>query len=268
MRDSADVPVNNDFTVISLNLRFGLADDGVNSWTNRKKGVADFLQAQSANFIGLQEANDFQIDFIAANLAGYAYIGKRSPAPRFWQNNVLFYDKRWQCISHKHFYLSPTPDVPSQFSDSRWPRQCTIGLFERHQRRLICINTHFDFEAPVQRKSAKIILEQLSWLPVELPVVLMGDFNATPESDCHLILTGSGQEAALDGPPFRNVFGEPYPGTFHGFSGEPTGDCIDWILYRGNITPVAWEVIRSTFNGLYPSDHFPVLAQFRWQVEC
>jgi endonuclease/exonuclease/phosphatase family metal-dependent hydrolase len=260
--------VTDTFTVISLNLRFGLADDGANSWVSRKKGVAAFLRSHKADFIGLQEANDFQVDFIAGHLAGYAYIGKRNPAPRAWQNNVLFFSNQWQCVSQKHLYLSPTPGVPSRFSDSRWPRQCTIGLFERGQMRLICINTHFDFEPPVQRKSAKIILDQISRLPSAWPVILMGDFNASPDSDCYRILTGSGTGIEKTGLTLKNVFDVPYPGTFHGFSGESTGDCIDWILYRGNIAPIACDLIRSKFNGVYPSDHFPVRTQFRWQAEC
>jgi endonuclease/exonuclease/phosphatase family metal-dependent hydrolase len=259
--------VTDTFTVISFNLRFGLADDGANRWAIRKKAVAEFLRTHKVDFFGLQEANDFQVDFIAGNLLEYTYIGKRNPAPRFWQNNVLFFSNQWQCVSQKNLYLSPTPEVPSRFSDSRWPRQCTIGLFERDQRRLICIDTHFDFEPQVQRKSAKIILDQISRLPTGLPVILMGDFNASPDSDCHLILTGRGAGTEKTGSRLRNAFNEPYPGTFHGFSGESTGDCIDWILFSGNITPVACDVIRSKFNGVYPSDHFPVRTQFRWQAE-
>jgi len=253
------------FSVISFNLRFGLADDGPNSWGYRKAGVAEFLQTHRADFIGLQEANDFQVDFVDHELVEYAYIGMRNPAPRFWQNNVLFYNPQWRCISQKHLYLSLTPDIPSRFSESQWPRQCTIGLFEKDQRQLICINTHFDFKPTVQRKSARFVLDQVSLLPSNSSVVLMGDFNATPESDCHMNLTGHETGTAADWPSFENVFVEPYPGTFHGFSGDSIGGCIDWILYRGDIVPDDCVVIRATFNGIYPSDHFPIRAQFHWR---
>ena len=46
--------------------------------------------------------------------------------------------------------------------------------------------------------------------------------------------------------------------------GRTDGDHIDWILYRGNIAPVNYNVVASTFEGIYPSDHFPVYAKFRW----
>lgn len=250
------------FSVLSLNLRFGLADDGANSWPHRRKGLAALLKAHSADFIGLQEANDFQIEFVARRLTRYGYIGKRKPAPSFWQNNVLFYNRRWQCHSHRHFFLSPTPDVPSRFRESRWPRQCTVGMFRQGARQLICLNTHLDFKSKIQRKSAQIILAELARFPAEVPAVLMGDFNSSPEGACHMVFTGRAGEGEGR---FTNVFTSPYPGTFHGFSGKSTGDCIDWILFRGGIRPIDCGVIRETFEGVYPSDHFPIRTLFRWE---
>jgi endonuclease/exonuclease/phosphatase family metal-dependent hydrolase len=252
-------------TVLSFNLRFGLSDDGSNSWIYRKEGIAELLLRYEADFIGLQEVNDFQVDFVDSILADYAYIGRRIQAPHFWQNNVLFYRPEWQCVLQKHLYLSPTPEIPSRFSDSQWPRQCTIGLFKKDQKQLLCINTHFDFKPVVQSRSARFILDLISDSPSHLSVILMGDFNATPDSDCHRILTGNKAETKTESPCLRNVFDEPYPGTYHGFSGDWEGECIDWILYCGAVIPIRCDVIRSTFNGVYPSDHFPIYATFRWR---
>ena len=253
------------FTVISFNLRFGLSDDGPNNWRFRQEGVAELLLSYKADFFGLQEANDFQVEFVDSILAEYSYIGRRIPAPPFWQNNVLFYRSEWQCVFQNHFYLSPTPHIPSRFSDSQWPRQCTVGLFEKDQRQLTCINTHFDFKPPVQRKSAKYIKDLISQSPSFSSVILMGDFNATPHSDCYKVFTGNQAEKSSGMPYFRNVFSEPYPGTYHGFSGEWEGECIDWILYRGAVIPDSCDVIRSTFNDVYPSDHYPIYATFKWR---
>jgi len=52
------------FSVLTLNLRFGLADDGANNWRYRKIGFQPFLEKYRMDFIGFQEANDFQIDFL------------------------------------------------------------------------------------------------------------------------------------------------------------------------------------------------------------
>ena len=258
-------PMKDQFTVLSFNLRFGLSDDGSNSWIYRREGVAELLRRHQVDFIGLQEANDFQVDFVDNLLANYSYIGRRMQAPHFWQNNVLFYRPEWQCVFQKHLYLSPTPDIPSRFSDSQWPRQCTIGLFKKDLKQLLCINTHFDFKPSVQCRSARFIMDLISQSASHLPVILMGDFNATPDSDCHRIFTGYKAETKTKAPRLRNVFDKPYPATYHGFSGDSEGECIDWILYCGPVIPVRRDVIRSTFTGVYPSDHFPIYATFCWR---
>ncbi len=252
-------------SAITLNLRFGLADDGPNSWPYRKKSFPSFFEKYRAEFIGLQEANDFQIDFIRKILTEYNFIGRRYPAPSFWQNNIIFYKKTWECIYREHFFLSPTPMIPSRSRKSQWPRQCTMGIFKNNHRKLICINTHFDFDAEVQIESARLIMERLSNLPSDLPAILIGDFNATPSSLCHIIFTGEDQKLKTKGPYFKNTFEKPFPGTHHGFTGNTKGDHIDWILYRGGIIPEDCMAIQTTFEGVYPSDHFPLYAKFKWK---
>jgi endonuclease/exonuclease/phosphatase family metal-dependent hydrolase len=253
---------SNGFAVLTLNLRFGLADDGVNSWRHRKKAFPAFFERFQPDFICVQEANDFQSDFLADLLSGYIVIGQRRPAPDFWQNNIIFCSRRWVPIRCCHFFLSDTPKIPSRFRESRWPRQCTMGLFRRASRDLICVNTHLDFHDTVQVRSAHLILKLLSDWPADVPAVLTGDFNTTPERPCYQVFTSSPSGAGAAG--FRNVFNPPFPPTQHGFTGDANGVHIDWILYRGGITPGSHRVIRDRFDGFYLSDHFPVYACFRW----
>jgi endonuclease/exonuclease/phosphatase family metal-dependent hydrolase len=264
MNSRKDATARQGFAVLSLNLRFGLADDGPNRWGIRKTALPLLFERHPADFIGLQEANDFQIDDVQQVLNSHGRIGKRSPAPRFWQNNVIFYHLSWRCVGRRHFFLSPTPDVPSRFRNSRWPRQCTLGLFEKNGRRLICISTHFDFDASVQEASAEIVLSRLAEWPADVPAVLMGDFNASPQSPCYRRLTAATEPERFPSGVFRNAFPLPYPGTYHGFSGRPTGDCIDWILYRGGLRAQGPRVIQDAFNGILPSDHFPIRSAFEF----
>ena len=250
------------FSFLTLNLRFGLADDGTHNWRCRKKGFRPFLEKYRADFIGFQEVNDFQIDFLQNILTEYNFIGKRSPSPSFWQNNVIFYQKNWHCTRYEHFFLSPTPWVPSRYRKSIWPRQCTIGMFKTDRRQLICVNTHFDFDVSVQIKSANLILDRLSYLPKDVPVILMGDFNSAPFSPCYNIFTEHDKNTTTEKAYFKNAFKKPFLGTHHGFTGNTKGDHIDWILYRGKITLINSLVIQDTFKQIYISDHFPLYAQF------
>ena len=91
------------------------------------------------------------------------------------------------------------------------------------------INTHFDFEPDVQRKSALLILERLRAQEPSGPTVLMGDLNAGPDAGCLAELTDGASG-------FRSALVYPCHGTHHGFSGIPQGPPIDWILYRGDLS--------------------------------
>lgn len=250
-----------ELSVLSLNLRFGLADDGPNGWQYRKEAVLTLLQREGPDFIATQEANDFQLNFLARSLPEYGYIGERVPAPRFWQHDILFYRRPIVCEKAVHCFLSETPFVPSRSFGSKFPRQCTLGLFHVNNQALICIDTHFDFERPAQMGAARVIKAQLASFESEVPLILMGDFNATPDSPCYRWFTGEEIEGEK-GLNFKETFEKPHPSTFHRFTGEPAGGYIDWILYCGPLRVKACQVLQEPVEGTYPSDHFPVKAVF------
>lgn len=257
-------------TVFSLNLRFGLADDGPNRWCNRKTFFPLLLNSYPSDFYAFQEVNDFQARDLQAMLTDYRFIGQRDPAPSYWQNNLIFYHQAWRCTEQYHFYLSRTPDVPSKFDDSKWPRQCTMGVFQQANRWLVCVNTHFDFAETVQKKSARLILSRLSMLTVTEPAIIMGDFNVPPDGRCYHIFTKAPPEEKTTAIEpiehrFKNAFQPPFPATHHGFTGKTEGDHIDWVLYRGQIEPEKKVVLRDAFDGHYPSDHFPLFVRFQWR---
>ena len=243
-------------SIITLNLRFGLADDGKNSWNNRKKIFPHFLNDYSTDFYSFQEANSFQIDFLQNNLPDYQFIGKKDNTPKFWQDNIIFYKKNWTCIKQDHFFLSHTPDIPSRLINSKWPRQCTMGLFEKKGVKLICLNTHFDFDENIQAQTAEFILKRMLGYPSSCPVILTGDFNATPMSKCYQIFTKNKNF------PFKNTFNAPFPNTHHGFTGKGARGHIDWILYRGNIILQNSMIIKKSFKDRYISDHFALLGNW------
>ena len=249
--------------VLTLNLRFGLADDGPNSWNCRKQVFPEFFETHAADLIAFQEANDFQAEFLKALLRDYHCIGQRTPAPPFWQDNLIFYRKDWNCIRQERFYLSSTPAVPSRSAKSLWARQCIIGVFQKEGHTLIFATTHLDFDAEVQVQSAKLILQRITGISETMPAILAGDFNAVPGSSCGLALTGQLAEKPVQGPCFQLAFKPPYPATHHGFTGRKQGPHIDWILHRGGLIPVESQVIQEPVHGIFLSDHYPVCGIFK-----
>lgn len=246
-------------STVTLNLRFGLADDGPNDWSNRFQAYPELMSAYPSDFFAFQEANDFQIDALSGILPDYRVVGIRPDAPDRWQHNPVFYRPDWTCVASDHFYLSTTPDRPSKDPDSRWPRQCTIGRFESNGQTVTIVNTHFDFDPSVQNRSARLIRNRLGGNPKDIPELVMGDFNAEPGSPPWRTFT---EDTTLPGAPFSQAMPEPNTGTYHGFSGMPDGRVIDWVLYRGDVRPQWAKVIQDRFRGFHPSDHFPIVVHW------
>lgn len=243
-------------TVMTLNLRFGRADDGPDCWENRKDRYVSFFQEYRPDIIGMQEANDFQAEFFTQILKGYNCIGQRIPSPPYWQDNLIYFKNEWICSSYERFFFSHTPEIPSRFQESKWPRQCVIGNFRKEGKSVVCVNTHFDFLSSVQEQSAKMIVQKLTaYTDPQLPIIITGDFNALPESPGYREFITHGR--------MKEVFHGEYSGTYHGFTGKKNDRHIDWILYRGSVELMNKKMITEPFQGGYPSDHFPILAEFR-----
>ncbi|MFA6010396.1 MAG: endonuclease/exonuclease/phosphatase family protein [Desulfobacteraceae bacterium] len=246
-------------TVMTMNLRFGLAEDGENCWANRKKAYPVLFKTHDPDFIGVQEANDFQADQLSDILENHGHIGERKksadPLPATWQDNLIFFKKPWTCLSHKHYFLSNTPDIQSQFPGSQWPRQCIIGHCENNGHSLIHVNTHFDFASSVQEKSAELIINLLKDYPADIPTIITGDFNTSPNSETYALFMENG---------FRDLFENHHSSTFHGFTGHDLGGHIDWILFKGGLKGVDHQIVQEPFEGIYPSDHYPVKAIFEF----
>lgn len=60
---------------MSYNIRLDVKADGVNQWDKRKERVAGLMNYYDADFIGGQEVQHHQLQFLMQHLNGYDYIG-------------------------------------------------------------------------------------------------------------------------------------------------------------------------------------------------
>ena len=248
---------NSNFKIMTFNIRFGLANDKNNTWESRKEILVNTIKENSPDFIGFQEVNDFPLEFLKKELQDYQFTGLYNNGEKHWQQIPVFFKKEWDCLLCDHFFLSSTPLKQSKFSESQWPRQTITALFNKNNKFICITNTHFDFKDEVQKKSAKIIKARLEAYSKKIPKIICGDFNSDPTGSCYFEFTQyNGKTKFKD--PFRNI----HTATFHGFTGTPKSGRIDWVLYKGDISPVNKEIIKKSIQGKYPSDHFPVMVEF------
>lgn len=252
--------------VMSYNIRLDVASDGENRWDARKDRVAALMNYYEADFIGGQEVQHNQLQYLLSQLTNYSYIGVgRDDGKEAGEYSCIFYNKeKFDLIQQSTFWLSKTPDSVSFGWNAACRRVCTYGLFQdkKTKQKLWVFNTHFDHIGDTARlESAKLITLKIKQLTKGkyYPVILTGDFNSKPDEAPAMYMTGNFKNA-------RTVSKEkPYGpvDTWEGFAFDkkPEG-CIDYIFlsqYSG-ITVNKFATITDSYDMKYPSDHFPVLA--------
>ncbi|HOC55807.1 MAG TPA: endonuclease/exonuclease/phosphatase family protein [Verrucomicrobiota bacterium] len=254
-------------TVMTYNLRFA-SPTPPNAWPQRRPLVAEVIQKLAPDVLGTQEGLYGQLQDLAADLPAFQWIGVGRDGGSRGEFMAVFYRKtRLEPVAFDHFWLSDTPEVIGSKSwGPKLARMVTWVQFRDRQtgEQFIFVNTHLDHEVQAAReKGAQLIRDRVAAFKPNLPVLLVGDFNAAAGSNkAYLILTGdkfftdtwmTARQRVNEG-----------VGTMNGFKDiQKNGARIDWILSRGNVAAERTEIVTFSRNGQFPSDHCPVVATLR-----
>lgn len=252
-----------DIQVMTYNIKYDNVNDTVNNWNDRKRAMVDLLQNQHPEFIGMQEVLHRQLDYLNSALENYDYIGVgRDDGKKKGEYSPIFYNtEKFKVLESNTFWLSKTPTLISVGWDAAMERICTYGLFEEKAtgKKVYVFNTHFDHIGTKARKnSAKLIVKQITKRNKQrLPVVLMGDFNLTPEEKPILFIKKRMEDGHAVS---KNVVQGP-KGTYNGFDrNAPIKRRIDYIFFKGCTISRYNHLDERLKNGKHISDHLPVLA--------
>ncbi len=251
-------------TVGSFNVRYDNPRDSGNLWSTRLPRVAALIAFHDFDIVGTQEGLQHQLEGMQALLPGYTYYGiGRDDGALKGEHSAIFIKKDAFTILDKgDFWLSETPTQPGFGWDARINRICSWVLIQHKvtHKKMYCFNVHYDHQAMIARKeSSKLILEKIKTIAGNAPVILTGDFNGDHSSEWYQLIANSGN--LLD--TYKRV-ALPYKpnGTFQGFGPNLNPDqVIDHIFTSSHFTVSRWGVLTDSYNGKFPSDHFPVLAQ-------
>ena len=251
--------------VMSYNIRYGTANDGENRWELRRPHVIDLIKAQNPDVVGLQEALHFQIDELLSALPDYRMVGvARTDGGQGGEYSAILYRaSRFNVRQTSTFWFSDTPEVvKSNTWGAALERICTWALMDDTRGRSFYVfNVHLDhISQPSREKSVALLLQRIAARTAAAPVVVIGDFNAGEMNPAtKAILTR-----------FRDTFRVMHPddkevGTANAFKfGTTTGEKIDYVFVEATTEVLAADIIRTSNDGKYPSDHFPVTARIRF----
>lgn len=249
--------------VATYNLRLNLVADGANAWPMRKAAVMALVRYHEFDLLATQEGLPEQIDDLAS-MPGFAYVGVgRDDGKRAGEHAAIFYRKaRLSVEKHGDFWLSETPEKPSKGWDGRCcNRLATWALMKDLQtgRRFFTLSVHFDHEGQVaRRQSALLVLQRVKQLAGPLPIVCMGDFNATPDSEPITIMSAALRDSykVSETPPYGPE------GTFNDFKPDALlKERIDYIFTNSRVRVQKYAALTDRHEARFPSDHLPVVAR-------
>jgi len=276
--------------VMSFNVRgSSFAHDGVNAWENRAALNVATIHRYAPDLIGFQEVHSENLATYREHLQGYQWArGPQVDTNESDHCNAIFWRSgRFREVGSGGFWLSETPDCRSIGWDAALVRGATwVRLaWGAGGPELLHLNTHLDHVGEEARaEGCRLILSRVEQLAdPEVPVILTGDFNCSAPGAGGAVPVGRQPE------PYRVLitggFADTYltarekdsgpPNTFHGFKGDafvawdPGSTVrIDWILLRDHLRRFQIEscfIVRDHLSPLYPSDHYPLLADLTLQ---
>lgn len=254
-------------SVMTYNIRYDTQNDGENWWKKRKSVIVDLIQNYQPEIFGTQEGKLHQIHYLDSCLTKHSYIGVgRDDGKLKGEFSAIFYDSTKYTVSQENtFWLSEDSNNISVGWDASMERICTYGLFKNKisGKELWVFNTHYDHIGVQAREmSSKLILSKIKEVNKrKLPVVLMGDFNSSPNSIPIQSLTKELKDSYVESK--KNHIGPV--GTFNGFdSALPLDNRIDYIFIQNLSVETHIHINDKRPDGYFISDHLPVLTSLQF----
>jgi endonuclease/exonuclease/phosphatase family metal-dependent hydrolase len=247
------------------------------TWDIRREMQVDIFRKYQPDIIGTQEGLKEQVDYLADQLPDYVVVGEGRKGGDDDEHMALFIKRdKYRIREVGSFQLSDTPEVIGSGPENNprmvtWARLAVInrprdgesgpypedyrGHWENTEEFYV-FNTHL-FNGKdhllARLSSARLIVERIKALDrfgrwtLPRPVFLMGDFNSRPGGEVHSVVIG---EQDSEGKRFLD-------------DSADGADRIDWILSRGDVKVLSYEIVEDNVDGVYASDHKPILVEYQ-----
>ena len=255
----------------TFNIRYDNPDDQENNWKFRKDRVAEFIQREKLDIVGMQEVLHNQLEDLKTRLPEYAEVGiGREDGKQKGEYAPIFYRKdRFKLLDSNTFWLSQYPDSVGFIG---WDGACTrIATWAKLEDKstgkiFLAVNTHMDHVGvEARRKGALLIIKRIQDIVGNRPAVLTGDFNVNDKSEAYQTLTPN--DFVLKDAYKTADVKEGVSYTFHDFEKVPMNERekIDFIFVTPQIKVTRSWIPKENPDGKgVLSDHNPQLATLQF----
>ncbi len=247
--------------VMSFNLR--CASDPEGSIENRSQISVEVINQYAPDSFGVQEATPKWLRILDKKVGDrYARVGEsRDFFGPFSEYNCVYYLKdKYELLDSGTFWLSETPyEKYSVDYDSLCRRIASWAVLKDKTTGKVYthINTHLDHgEESTRDAQCKVLLAEMAKLQTQGTVVITGDFNTYSDGDVYASMTAGADDVAVTAKKTDSGI------TYHNYgkkADEGQGP-IDFIFVTKDTPVDTYKIIRDTVQGMYPSDHYPIVA--------
>lgn len=243
--------------IMSANVRcLNPQDLGKKSWFYRADLILKNIEAEAPTVIGFQEVTKWQYAYLCDTLSGYDSVITYRDDTLYSEGCPVFYNTSLYNLKDKgSFWLSETPEVMSKGWDAACYRICSYVILEEKEngKQFVVFNTHLDHVSDTARiNGIRVVLDKIAQFG-GLPSVIIGDLNAAEDSATYRSVTENFLDAKyqLENPQIS--------ATYQNWGTELDRPCIDYcMISKTGFTVNSYKVVQTTYDGVYPSDHFPL----------
>ena len=245
------MPESDTLKAMSFNILYN------NISTERNLSVVHTILRSLPDTFGIQEGIGHWIQYFKDTLGDiYGSVGIGREGDSDSEHTAVYYRKdRFDLVEGGTKWMSDTPDKPSKFEESSQKRIFSYVILADKQtaEKILVVNVHLEqTNDPARKKQTAVLLDFIQQYP-QYPVVLTGDFNTQSTSDVYKTIA----EQLSDASEIAEVAEKSYT-----FIGHQT--TIDFIFVRDQMLDVLnYRVISGTENGMVPSDHFPIIMEYK-----
>lgn len=246
LKTAAAYSTPNAIKVLSFNVRHNDASDP-QTITQRQPEIRQIIVDNNPDIFGMQEFSDNSFEnWFIPQMASLGYGVYYDESAGMGTPKVIFYKTaRFTMQSSGTVVIGPT-------NTGTW----AVILDNTSSQRYFVCNSHWQFDSQTVRiqNSQNLVAAIQQHNTDNLPEIVFGDFNAQPGATevenlkSSLDLVDALQDSAGDL-------------TFHGWNATGLSK-IDWMTSDRSMAYTSYDVITTSYNGFWPSDHWPVTATY------
>ena len=249
-------------TVVSSNVRCLSPEDLFKkSWFYRAPLLLQTLKNAAPDIIGFQEVTPVHKRYLDRALRGFGSVLQYRDDSLMHESCPIYYsESKFDLVDKGGFWLSETPDVMSKGWGAAFNRVCSYVILAQKTdgKQLVVFNTHLDHVSEQARiNGIRLVLQKIEQFG-GMPSIIMGDFNTGESTETYRAATALFNDAKYQ------TTDTDSGATYQNFGQSLTDENLDYfMLSKTGIETLSYKILRDTYDGVYPSDHFPIKLEMK-----